>query len=39
MKYYSIGKFAEQIGKTPKTIRLWDKQEILKPAHVTAGTI
>ena len=37
MKYYSIGKFAEQIGKTPKTIRLWDKQEILKPAHVTAG--
>ena len=37
MKYYSIGKFAEQIGKTPKTIRLWDKQGILKPAHVTTG--
>lgn len=37
MKYYSIGKFAEQIGKTPKTIRLWDKQGILKPAHITQG--
>lgn len=37
MKYYSIGKFAEQIGKTPKTIRLWDKQGSLKPAHVTQG--
>ena len=37
MKYYSIGKFAEQIGKTPKTIRLWDKQEILKLIHVTAS--
>lgn len=37
MKYYSIGKFAEQIGKTPKTIRLWDKQGTLKPAHVTQG--
>lgn len=37
MKYYSIGKFSEAIGKTPKTLRLWDKENKLKPAHVTAG--
>ena len=34
MKYYSIGQFAEAIGKTTKTLRNWDKAGILKPARV-----
>lgn len=39
MKYYSIGEFAKQIGKTIQTLRNWDKKDILKPSHVTkAGT-
>ena len=37
MKYYSIGEFAEKIGKTIQTLRNWDKNNTLKPAHVTAG--
>ena len=37
MKYYSIGEFAKQIGKTIQTLRNWDKKDILKPSHVTKG--
>ncbi len=37
MKYYTIGKFAELIGKSIPTLRLWDRQEKLKPHHVTQG--
>ena len=32
-----IGEFAEKIGKTIKTLRNWDKNNTLKPAHITAG--
>ena len=35
MKYYSIGKFAKLISKTPQTLRVWDKNNTLKPHHVT----
>ena len=37
MKYYSIGEFAKEIGKTIQTLRNWDKKNILKPSHVTQG--
>ena len=37
MKYYSIGKFAEQIGKTSKLLDFGINKESLKPAHVTTG--
>ena len=37
MEYYSIGKFAKLIGKTPQTLRAWHKEGHLIPAHVTAG--
>ena len=37
MKYYSIGEFSKQIGKTIQTLRNWDKKNILKPSHVTQG--
>ena len=37
MKYYSIGEFAKEIGKTTQTLRNWDKSNILKPSHVTEG--
>lgn len=33
-KYYSIGQFAKEIGKTTKTLRNWDKEGKLKPARV-----
>lgn len=35
MKYYSIGQFAELIGKTEQTLRNWDKKSVLNPHHVT----
>lgn len=35
MKFYSIGEFSKQIGKTPQTLRNWDKNNVLKPHHVT----
>ncbi|WP_039218156.1 MULTISPECIES: MerR family transcriptional regulator, partial [Clostridium] len=35
MKYYSIGEFATKIGKTVQTLRNWDKNETLKPSHIT----
>ena len=37
MEYYSIGKFAKMIGKTPQTLRAWHKEGNLIPAHVTVG--
>lgn len=37
LKYYTIGKFAELIGKSIQTLRLWDKQGKLKPHHITEG--
>jgi predicted site-specific integrase-resolvase len=36
-KHYSIGEFAELIGKTKQTLRNWDKNGTLKPAFVTDG--
>lgn len=35
MKYYTVGQFAKIISKTPQTIRNWDKENILKPHHVS----
>lgn len=37
MKFYLIGEFAEKIGKTPQTLRNWDKKDVLKPHHITAN--
>ncbi|OEF97892.1 IS607 family transposase [Vulcanibacillus modesticaldus] len=37
MKYYSIGEFAELIGKTQQTLRNWDKTGKLKPSFITEG--
>ena len=33
MKYYSIGEFADKIGKTIQTLRNWDKNNTFKPAY------
>ncbi len=37
MKYYTVGEFAELIGKNKQTLREWDKRNVLKP-HNTAPT-
>ena len=37
MKYYSIGEFANKIGKTIQTLRNWGENGSLKPAHITKG--
>ena len=37
MKYYSIGEFANKIGKTVQTLRNWDSKGTLKPHHATEG--
>lgn len=34
MKCYQIGEFAKLIGRTPQTLRNWDKDNVLKPHHV-----
>lgn len=34
MKFYAIGEFVKLIGRTPQTLRGWDKKGILKPAQV-----
>lgn len=34
MKFYSIGDFADAIGKSTKTLRNWDKSGKLKPARI-----
>jgi predicted site-specific integrase-resolvase len=37
LKYYTVGEFAELIGKNKQTLREWDKRNVLKPHH-TAPT-
>lgn len=34
MKYYTIGQFAKLIGRTPQTLRDWDKKGEFKPHYV-----
>lgn len=34
MKYYTIGEFAELIGKTSQTLREWGKKDLFKPHHI-----
>ncbi len=34
MRYYTIGQFAKLIGRTPQTLRDWDKKGEFKPHHV-----
>ncbi|EDS76153.1 transcriptional regulator, MerR family, partial [Clostridium botulinum C str. Eklund] len=34
MKYYSIHEFSKLIGRTPQTLRNWDKSGKLKPNHL-----
>ena len=35
MKYYTISKFSKLIGKTPQTLRNWDRTGYLKPHHTS----
>ena len=37
MKYYSIGEFSSLIGKTPQTLRDWNKKGTFIPQHITDG--
>ncbi|WP_282082064.1 recombinase family protein [Bacillus cereus] len=37
MKLYSIGDFAEKIGRTEQTLRNGDKNNKFKPHHVSVG--
>ncbi len=37
MKYYSIHEFSKLIGRTPQTLRNWDKSGKLKPNHLGSG--
>ena len=37
MKFYSIRNFANAIGVSPQTLRLWDKSGKLKPHHISTG--
>jgi predicted site-specific integrase-resolvase len=37
VKYYSIGEFADLIGKTPQTLRDWHKKGSFVPHHITDG--
>lgn len=37
MKYYSIGEFAEKIGKSIQTLRNWHRNGSLKSIHITDG--
>lgn len=37
MKYYSIGEFSSLIGKTPQTLRDWNKKSTFMPQHITDG--
>jgi len=34
MKQYTIGQFAKLIGRTPQTLRDWDKKGEFKPYYV-----
>ena len=37
MQYYTINKFSKLVGKTPQTLRNWDKNNILKPHHTSTN--
>ena len=37
MKFYTIHEFSNLVGKTPQTLRNWDKKDILKPHHTSNG--
>lgn len=37
MQYYTINKFSKIVGKTPQTLRNWDKNGILKPHHTSTN--
>ncbi len=37
MEYYTINKFSKLVGKTPQTLRNWDKSGVLKPHHTTTN--
>jgi len=34
---YTIGKFAKKLGVTVHTLRVWDKENRLKPEYVSKG--
>ena len=35
--YYSVTEFAEKIGVSASTLRVWDKEGKLSPHHITDG--
>jgi len=37
MEYYTINKFSKLVGKTPQTLRNWDKNGVLKPHHTSTN--
>ena len=37
MTYYSVSEFADKIGISASTLRLWDKEGKLKPHHTSNG--
>jgi len=37
LKYYTIHKFSKIVGKTPQTLRNWDKKGFLKPHHTSSN--
>jgi putative resolvase len=37
MEYYTINKFSKLVGKTPQTLRNWDKNDVLKPHHTSTN--
>lgn len=37
VKWYSIGEFAQRIGRTEQTLSTWDKSENFQPHHVSIG--
>ena len=37
MKFYTIHEFSKLVGKTPQTLRNWDKKDILKPHHTSTN--
>ncbi|MCL1912567.1 MAG: IS607 family transposase [Eubacteriaceae bacterium] len=37
MEYYTIGQFSKLVGKSIQTLRLWDKEDKLKPHHTSQG--
>jgi len=37
MEYYTIGQFSKLVGKSIQTLRLWDKENKIKPHHTSEG--